>query len=538
MDAPVNIDELKIRLLILCKSKNKFESVANYLIRRGWETTISETIKDAFKTIAVFKPDFVLVSVSTPTSKVAQLPMVIAQTFKTNTVLFSEAADVKSMKALQTIEAQYKISGSASGPSVHRRIKQILQEIHNPKAATGPREAHNAKGDDSGAMVIKGSSVNADNPAIHPDGGVIIQKNAAIAGGNFLRSGSIMQEGEKGQNPTPQFHSGTPEDFMALAEQFQESESIAPNENDEREGESERGAEGSALDRASEESARGRSSASLRENNSHEHVQPPPTGSAELAPEQTQKKSSTQKYKSHEGMGVHENPMGLPKTSATGIFDKIIHVARACVLPQQAQATKIEAFGDCMIIPILTPGANTYVVLASLGAIEEEIQFSTTFLSRLKTELCGEYPGVQIGDDQRIEFETIETSAAIENEAGNFRLKNGSGEVLIKLLREVNYDPRIIAAGVDARVEVDPKDLVPNAAVGVEVFLYLKRNDRYYLYLKPRSRISEKQKGRLIGGGSKLFINKNETDTYRAIFRKNKTLETFYDQSKRQKVAA
>ena len=525
MDAPVNIDELKIRLLILCKSKNKFESIANYLTRRGWETTISTTIKDAFKTIAVFKPDFVLVSVNVPTPKIAQLPMVIAQTFKTKTVLFSEAADVKAIKALQTIEAQYKISGSASGPSVHRRIKQILQEIHGPKAAVGSREAHDYKSDGPDARVFKGSAEKAESTAIHLDGGVIIQKSPATNGINFLRAGSIMQEGERANNSATQFHDGAPDDFMALAAEFQESESITPDESDTCEIEN---LNESPLNNTDEkellsEGAPGRPNGGAP-GTFPAHIQPP------------RGRSSSEKANTPAQTQAREQ--GGAQFQASDIFDKIVHIAKACVLSQQTQATKVEAFGECMIVPILNPGANTYIVLAGLGAIEEEIQFSTAFLSRLKVDLCSEYQGMQIGEDQRIEFEMIEAGIAIENEVGSLRLKNGSGEILIKLLNEVNYSPHVADIKGEMKAEIDPNDLVPNAAVGVEVFLYLKRNERYYLYLKPRSRISEKQKGRLLGGNSNLFVNKNEIETYRTVLRKNKTLEAFYDQSKRRKSAA
>ena len=87
-DGNIDVDQLKIRILIIGKSRKTCDSIANYLVRRGWETTVNTNIKDAFQTVTVFKPDFVLISVNFTEPEDHQLPTVMAQTFKVPSIIF------------------------------------------------------------------------------------------------------------------------------------------------------------------------------------------------------------------------------------------------------------------------------------------------------------------------------------------------------------------------------------------------------------------------------------------------------------------
>lgn len=129
-DGTVDIDRIDLRLLFVCSNKQAIGSVGSFLKRRGWETAIVTKINDAFKLIATFKPDFVLLSVNFKSPKINQLPLVLKNTFKVNVVTFSETSDTKTLQLFQKIPADYKVQGSISGPSLQRRMRQILQEIY------------------------------------------------------------------------------------------------------------------------------------------------------------------------------------------------------------------------------------------------------------------------------------------------------------------------------------------------------------------------------------------------------------------------
>ncbi len=577
MDASVNIDQLKIRLLIICKSKNQFEGVANYLIRRGWETTISTSIKEAFKTISVFKPDFVLVSVNVPTPKIAQLPMVITQTFKANTILFCETSDAKSMKLLQTIEASYKIMGSASGPSVHRRVKQILQEIHQPKAAVEKRNSGDTKGDGPDAVVIKGSIASGENSTFKMDGGTIIQKGATLSGSansnsTMFHMGKEMGARDNRLSSDSDIGSGPEsagDELMALAASFQEAE--LPDEESSEDLELKkpdvstdrtRLSTAGRADEGSEDDGSGFPSNVIvgRENDlkpelsaeedANPHAQPNDNvaNGPARAKESERMPADLERHNSesgkHEKTATAEAPAThdaapVPNIASSGdIFAKVLEIAKACVLPEATPSAVHETISEIITIPIRKSGTNTYLVLAGLGAVEEELHFCSLFIPRMKNDLTIEFPGLEVGESQRIEFELFSTQEPIAGELKTFRVKNGAGEILIKFIEEAAHEAQVRSTGAGFKAEIDPNDLVPNAAVGVAVFLYLEKNNKHYLYLKPRSRISEKQKLRLISEKSKLFINKNDANMYRAVLRKNKTFEAFYNPPKRSNKAA
>ena len=119
-DGAVDVDRIPIKVLILCKTKKAIDPVATYLIRRGWETIVTNNIKEAFKIVTAFKPDFVLVSVNIPSPKLATLPSVLYKNFHAPVITFCETSDTRPMLAMQTIQANYKMAGALSGPSVHR----------------------------------------------------------------------------------------------------------------------------------------------------------------------------------------------------------------------------------------------------------------------------------------------------------------------------------------------------------------------------------------------------------------------------------
>jgi hypothetical protein len=128
----VDLDQIKLKVLILCKTRNALESSAQFLDRRGWKTVITTDIKEIFKIITAFSPDIFLLSVNYPNEKIAKLPAIIFTSFKTHVVTFGELGDTKTLKLMQTLPANYKMPGSISGPNIQRRLKQILQELYSP----------------------------------------------------------------------------------------------------------------------------------------------------------------------------------------------------------------------------------------------------------------------------------------------------------------------------------------------------------------------------------------------------------------------
>lgn len=133
----VDVDNLEVELLIVCKNPAAFQQSASFLSRRGWPTTVVGSLAKAIEFITKSKPDFVLVSFNHPNQQVAKLPVILAQTFNLESVGFVEFADAQSTARLAASPLANKIQGLPSGPNIQRTIRKILIDRYAPTSTTG-----------------------------------------------------------------------------------------------------------------------------------------------------------------------------------------------------------------------------------------------------------------------------------------------------------------------------------------------------------------------------------------------------------------
>lgn len=174
----IDLDNIEVEVLIICKNPNQLNQAGSFLTRRGWPTTVISDLTKAIEHLADKKPDFVLISFSHPSPRIAKLPDLISQTFNLTCLGFTESGDAQSGAKLNNSKLRHKINGQASGPSIHRSIRKILAERFNIKTedrSAGEREARER---DSGSNIVKvkgGGGTAANGP------GVIMQKSSANA---------------------------------------------------------------------------------------------------------------------------------------------------------------------------------------------------------------------------------------------------------------------------------------------------------------------------------------------------------------------
>jgi CheY-like chemotaxis protein len=201
----IDLDNIEVEILIICKNQNALNQSSSFLTRRGWPTTVVTDIGRAVENIADKRPDFVLVSLSHPSTSIAKLPDLITQTFNIHCIGFVETTDASSSARLAQAKMRYKIQGQASGPAIHRTLRKILAERFHLDAA---EEQANAESTSEDVMTrIAGGSA--------ADGGVIIQKSSAnmTAGkGAQVIRGSESDLVEIDQEEVDALLSGTPLD--------------------------------------------------------------------------------------------------------------------------------------------------------------------------------------------------------------------------------------------------------------------------------------------------------------------------------------
>jgi hypothetical protein len=124
----LDLDNLRITVLLIVKSVTQFGAITQFLERRNWKTIVVTSMDDAIKGLAKHQPEFVFVSYNHPNPKLLKLPTILAQTFNTHCVGFCETPDLRTESKLTSSKIKYKLVGAASGPSIFRRVKQILAE--------------------------------------------------------------------------------------------------------------------------------------------------------------------------------------------------------------------------------------------------------------------------------------------------------------------------------------------------------------------------------------------------------------------------
>ncbi|MGE0763218.1 MAG: hypothetical protein AB7N80_08070 [Bdellovibrionales bacterium] len=176
-DQVVDIDQLEVEVLIICKNPAGFQQCASFLSRRGWPTTVMGNLSKAIDYIVKNSPDFVMLSCNHPNPGTQRLPNLLAQ-MKTTCIGFSETGDASSNAKLAGLALKHKLQGLPSGPNVQRMIRKILMEIYNPHAAAKESEGQesndgkdrtvvtgsNAKGKDGNSISIKGSEQGSTGP--------------------------------------------------------------------------------------------------------------------------------------------------------------------------------------------------------------------------------------------------------------------------------------------------------------------------------------------------------------------------------------
>lgn len=131
----VDIDSVKVSVLLIVKNKSQFGSIIQFLSRRDWKCTVVSQLNETIACISREQPEFVFISYNHQNPKILKLPDILSQVFNAVYVGFCEIPDLRTESRLTASKIKYKLVGAASGPSIHRRIKQILSEIHGIKDA-------------------------------------------------------------------------------------------------------------------------------------------------------------------------------------------------------------------------------------------------------------------------------------------------------------------------------------------------------------------------------------------------------------------
>ncbi len=129
----VDLDQLEIEILIICKNPAAFQHSATFLSKRGWPTTVVGNLSKAVDIILKKPPDIILISINHQNPGSQLLPSVLGDSGQTICVAFAELSDATTSARLQSSPIHFKLTGTSSGPNIHRMILRILKELYPPE---------------------------------------------------------------------------------------------------------------------------------------------------------------------------------------------------------------------------------------------------------------------------------------------------------------------------------------------------------------------------------------------------------------------
>lgn len=176
--------DLNVRLLVIATRPHELRSAAQFLNKRGWQTTILSDVKEAVTFVAKSKPDWVLLSVNLGPSA-EKISTLLAQTFNVESLVFAEYMDPGAQARLSQTRCQV-LHGRLSGPSIQMKIRRILKDRKELEAIR-------------------------QNEANSPSGPIISGTKPGSSGSGFAYAGSLGKSAESGDSTGTQ--SGAPQRF-------------------------------------------------------------------------------------------------------------------------------------------------------------------------------------------------------------------------------------------------------------------------------------------------------------------------------------
>ena len=529
-DGVVDIDQLEVEVLIICKNPTAFQQTATFLSRRGWPTTVMGNLSKAIDYIVKNTPDIVMISCNHPNPGTMRLPSLLKH-IKTNCIGFAESGDATSSAKLVNMAFKHKLQGLASGPNVQRMIRKILMDIYNPTLAKTNEESGDSfsgsgsdkttisgsgKNDHGNTISIKGSGPNSVGPSerIGND-----ENEESLDVGNYRMGRQKERKRLKDLAPHEVETSAPSEDkdvqvdrqaLLALAQESEgaitrnESKSYTPPPSLQVHtgleakdlGSAMQEGHGSGEEKSAVQAGNGNiSSQSVLEEGKGSAIQ---TSTPPLTSESAQELDQKTKVTAVKFFAPQHTDVATSKTQE--LFEKSVEVALERSCKPEGNPLSLSTVETVGILPVDASDLHGYLVLsAAQVAPEKQMEFLISFRSEL-CALLAEY-GLNA---------KVEEGFVLLQEPFNFldwakqeaelclMAQHKNCEIAISFFptEERFTEPRESEKADMAMISV--KEINTDQPIPFKAYLHFKQSDRFYLYLRNGRRLYKKQKDRLL----------------------------------------
>lgn len=515
----VDIDDVSVDILIVAKNPAAFQQSATFLSRRGWPTTVVGNLSKAIDFIVKNNPDFILISCNHPNPNISRLHIIVEQTEGSTCIAFAEVNDAVSGAKLTNSPIRHKIQGLPSGPNIQRLIRKLMIEGDDLKPLFHAKDEDSAKArrEVSGEAPAKKKGRRRLKEVL----GREIRDNGKKSELLALSKVSETNRGESGMIFLPtkaEEIDPSEEDFVAEgATDSAENEDLMQSATIDDDGDIQQ--EGSDLVDSNPMIAEDRESdevkhfeAAQKEVVHLSYEQPKPAEGQSVFSDDpivmTTNHKAANDFKGSEG-----------RRKYLSILEKSIEQTLNKLCPDQdKRATPLSTITDIGVIPMNSVGLHGYLIVCGSGKLTEfHKEFVTHVKANLKKALANNGFDMTLEDELYLQTDPFQFVAWSKIETELAYTANHKGiEIGIGFLPTAKPLSGAPVRGRSDMAKILPEDITPNQRVSFKAYLYFKKSNKFYLYLRNGRILYEDQLQRLAEKKiSELFIKKIDVKNFR-----------------------
>ncbi|HEY1079031.1 MAG TPA: hypothetical protein VGE46_03005 [Bdellovibrio sp.] len=563
--------EIKKSVLVIKANAASLGTVEGFLRNRDWKIKATTNLKEALIFLVQEQPQFVMISVDHPNKKVQKLPKILKQAFPVCVITFAEESSAASFKMLSASGAEYMIYPPVTGPAVERTANKYYKDLQNKGPAAQRERLEGAEDGEDGVIAIRGSNQgfggsNAQNilaQLLNEDGAT------SVASGSNSATGINGVPGSETNPPSsvamaPGSTPGTPSSatMNGQGNAYEQSSAMTSGLNG-------LGSKASALSTgnsipgqtsALNSGSKGTQSAALNPGDSIASqlsaVSPGTVGKDMGMAGQglgagVQHSSDEEGHGSAKGLSARQSGAGagkgggwvpLPtqekqkprltpeqieqdqratKTDSVILRGTTEALHKACVKTTFKESQALTTSTNVACIVIESPRFSGYLITA----MAKDKVIDATFIEKINQRLFRflRENGEKIADKEALNINIKQVPFedwALEYADFLRKSVHEGNEVAMAFFPRADIKTKTGASVADEMATIRVEELVGNAAVEFNLYVYLPRNNKFVLYTPRGGVFYNMQKDRLLGQGiSQLHIFKSDIhdlEKYRA----------------------
>ncbi len=180
------------------------------------------------------------------------------------------------------------------------------------------------------------------------------------------------------------------------------------------------------------------------------------------------------------------------------------------------------------------------LALSYLGEERMRREYIHRLFSYLSKEISRREQQITYDQDSCLRPGQADLMEPVDGEIFSAQMHNASDLVMIKCLEVVEHNAQVTvdASNIENKSKVKIKDLSPEFSPGVNLYLHMPENKKYFLYLRDIAILSVKQHKKLDVANARIFVKNEDINKFKETVNRNKTIQKLFSTKKNSSSAA